>query len=303
MATCLTVESGHTLKGFEKMFAFCIVTPRRSYFLLAKKENEMNEWVQKICESCGFAATNSISPDSLKAQLDNVHTFKHNSGSHDDLTNGGEYNDAFSEAPFVASPRNNHSKSAENIARLNANTVATIPREGSFFGLRMPQVATSPYETLGNGYDDDYGAERRNNDHQVEYVDNTYGKVGNFATSSTYSSRMAPSEHTNDRGGSDQTDYGDFNSYGSLDVYTGETSNRAALEDYADFNSPVEIQLADLSLPSSVDTRRVAAPAAIVGEPSTANVYVPEPEAANSTAYTTNVRIIHLDQYSGAPNK
>ena len=284
MATCLTVESGHTLKGFEKMFAFCIVTPRRSYFLLAKKENEMNEWVQKICESCGFAATNSISPDSLKAQLDNVHTFKHNSGSHDDLTHGGEYNDAFSEAPFVASPRNNHSKSAENIARLNVNTAATLSREGSFFGLKMPQASISPYETIGNGYDDDYSAERSYNPHQAEYADNTYGKVGNFS-SSAHSSRLPPTEQNNDRG-FDHSDYGDFNSYGSLDVYAGETSNQAALEDYADFASPVEIQLADLSLSAPHDSRRGAhgMSAVIVGEPSTANVYVPEPESENASA-------------------
>lgn len=54
MGTCQTVESGYTLKGFENMYGFSVHTPRRKYFLLAKRDEEMRKWVDVICESCGF---------------------------------------------------------------------------------------------------------------------------------------------------------------------------------------------------------------------------------------------------------
>ncbi|XP_075264523.1 uncharacterized protein LOC142356511 [Convolutriloba macropyga] len=147
MATCLTLESGHTLKGFEKMFSFSIVTPRRTYFLLSKKENEMKEWVAKICESCGFAATSSISPATIRDQLQLNDRMTASEMQSPDT----EYNDAFAD---------------QNAARRATSPTQPMPSNPNYYQQDAPARSNmsidlahrvqnscslaAPYETLGD---------------------------------------------------------------------------------------------------------------------------------------------------------
>ncbi len=179
MATCITLESGHTLKGFEKMFSFSIQTPRRTYFLLSKKEADMREWVNKICETCGFAATSSVSPATIREKVQHYGNSEGESGA------DGDYNDAFEDsrrvAPGMPSDPNYYKSDIPSDPRM---AVAGRPN----YSINLPgnfktNCNVAPYESLGDASPvDEYGRERVYNEggFSAEYGDGTYSRVNNM---------------------------------------------------------------------------------------------------------------------------
>ena len=66
LALCKTVESHLANQKFKNVFS--VVTDQRTYFLVADTQFEMENWVEKICNVCGFTRTdNSNNPGKIHA--------------------------------------------------------------------------------------------------------------------------------------------------------------------------------------------------------------------------------------------
>lgn len=63
LTECKQVDRGLPLEG-KREFLFTVCTPKRNFVLAADSEEEMNRWVELLCQLCGLLVANNNQPHS-----------------------------------------------------------------------------------------------------------------------------------------------------------------------------------------------------------------------------------------------